>query len=166
MKNKLIFIFLLLLGLKGFAHDYYVSIADFEFNEKKQRIEGTIKMTAHDFEYVLEKKFNQKILLDELEDSSEVSNYIAYYLAKNFKIYSGGKPLVQNYIGLEVTLEQDAYVYLTFENVSRPKSIEIKSFLLYEYFPSQQNIVHYKFGKQTKSLTLVASRPQGGIKID
>ena len=75
--------FLILLTNALFAHKFYVSIADLAYNESKQRIEGSLKMTAHDFEEVLKAKFNKSFLMEDVADSSAVGKYAQLYLAQN-----------------------------------------------------------------------------------
>lgn len=156
--KKSLFILLLLFAGQVFAHKFYVSIAELEYNSEKARIEGSLKVTAHDFEAMLENKFGKKFYLEEVADTSKVGLYIQSYLADRFKLYSSGKQATPNYVGKEVTLRQDAYFYFTFTNVTNPASIKIVNTVLFGQFPKQQNIVHYRYKEQTKSVTLVPSK--------
>ncbi len=155
--------FLILLTNALFAHKFYVSIADLAYNESKQRIEGSLKMTAHDFEEVLKAKFNKSFLMEDIADSSVVGRYAQLYLAQNFKVFSGDKELIPKYLGKEVSLTQDLYFYFSFSNVPNPKSIKLYNTLLFDYFPKQQNIVHYTYNHQTKSVTLVPTKNNDSI---
>ncbi len=165
MKIKLFLIAIVAAG-NIFAHKYYVSIAELEYNEEKNRIEGSLKMTAHDFELVLENKYDRKIDLEQVKDTSKVGGDVQAYLAEHFKLYSGGKQAVPNYLGREVTLRQDLFFYFTFTGVLDPKDVKLVNTVLFELFPQQQNIVHYKYMERTKSLTLVPSKIHGKIKFD
>lgn len=158
--------FLILLTNALFAHKFYVSIADLAYNESKQRIEGSLKMTAHDFEEVLKAKFNKSFLMEDVADSSAAGKYAQLYLAQNFKVFSGDKELTPNYLGKEVSLTQDLYFYFSFSNVPNPKSIKLYSTLLFDYFPKQQNIVHYTYNHQTKSVTLVPTKNNDSIVFE
>ena len=158
--------FLILLTNALFAHKFYVSIADLAYNESKQRIEGSLKMTAHDFEEVLKAKFNKSFLMEDVADSSAVGKYAQLYLAQNFKVFSEDNELIPNYLGKEVSLTQDLYFYFSFSNVPNPKSIKLYSTLLFDYFPKQQNIVHYTYNHQTKSVTLVPTKNNDSIVFE
>lgn len=161
--KTLLFSLILVVSTGTFAHKFYVSIADLNYNSTKNRIEGSIKFTAHDFEAVLENKFQRKIEMETVSDTSGVGRYCQVYLSQHFKLSSDGKELIPNYIGKEITPTQDLYFYFSFADISNPKSIKITNTLLFELFPEQQNIVHYRYQQQTKSVTLVASKKQDTI---
>lgn len=148
------------------AHKFYVSISDLSYNVAKKRIEGSIKMAAHDFETVLENKFEKKILIENIADTSVIGRYAQHYLSEHFKVYSEGKMAAPHFIGKEVTLSQDLFYYFTFTNISNPKSIKIVNTLFFDLFPKQQNIVHYKYNQQTKSVTLVPTKNNDTIVFE
>lgn len=157
---------LFLISSSIFAHKFYVSIADLAYNDTKQRIEGSLKLTAHDFEEVLKAKFNRSFLMEEVKDSSAEGRYVQLYLMQNFKVFSGGKELVPNYLGKEVSLTQDLYFYFTFSAVPNPQRIKVYNTLLFDLFPKQQNIVHYTYNHQTKSVTLVPTKNNDSIVFE
>lgn len=156
------FIFTLIIAFtltKVFAHKFYVSTANMEFNTVTNTIDVSLKLTAHDFESILETKFNERIHLETVADSTEIGKYVITYLEENFVLTSEGKPSVFHYLGKEVTLRDELFFYFYFKEVSNPKSIQIKNTLLFKEFIQQQNIIHYKHGELAKSVTLVASKP-------
>jgi hypothetical protein len=165
MKTILFSIFFLVAG-QSMAHKYYVSICDLAYNEEKGTIEGYIKLTAHDLEKILQSEFPQKVVLEEVSDSSDIGIVMQNYLHENVALYSNGKKATLSYIGKEVTLRDELYIYISFSNISDPGSIELYSNLLYEYFKSQQNIVHYKYKDLTKSVTLTLAKKRDKIKFD
>lgn len=165
MKLKLLLITLLLSGF-AFSHKFYVSITDLEYNSEKERIEGSMKLTAHDFEEVLKSHFDRKILIDEVSDTSEVGSFMQQYLASHFRIISDGVAAEPHYMGKEVNLRQELYFYFTFTGVKSPTNIEVMNTVLFGLFPSQQNIVHYRFKERTKSVTLVPSKTHGKIYFE
>jgi len=165
MKIRLIFL-AILVSSNLFAHKFYVSITELEYNAEKKQIEGSLKIIAHDFEQMLSEKYAKKIDLENVADSSEVGQYVQSYLVSHFKLFSSGKQLQPNYIGKEITVRQELFLYFTIQNIDNPKEIKLVNTILFGFFPLQQNIVHYKFKKQTKSLTLVPSKTHGIIKFD
>ena len=165
MRVKLLFM-AILMSSTVFGHKFYVSIADLKYDEEQNRIEGSLKMTAHDFEDLLSNKFEREIDLEEVADTSKVGRYVQTYLAKHFEVYSGGKRAIPNYLGKEITLRQELFFYFTFTQVVNPKEIKVVNTLLFEMFPKQQNIVHYRFKEQTKSVTLVPLKTHEKIKFD
>ena len=166
MKLKLILFIAFFSTGWSYAHKFYVSITNLEYNVEKDRIEGVLKLTAHDFEHILENKFDQEIIMENVVDSSAIGRYMQAYLADHIALYSGGKKAVPNYLGKEVTLRQELFFYFTFSGVVNPAEIELKSTLLFELFTEQQNIIHYRYKGTTKSVTLVVSQPNGKIKFD
>lgn len=162
---KLLF-FTILFSTYSFGHKFYVSITELNFNAEKNRIEGSLKLVAHDFEHILEEKFGREIDIEQVADTSQVGLYIQTYLTSHFKVYSDQKLLTPNYLGKEVSLRQELFFYFTFNSVPHPESLSIKSTVLFDYFPNQQNIVHYRYGQQTKSVTLVPSKNHGKIQFD
>jgi len=137
-----------------------------EYDSANVKINTSLKISAHDFEYLLEMKYNLRIHLETVTDSSEIGLYMISYLKENFIITSGGKQAEMIYLGREITLRDELFFYLSFTNVANPRTIHIKNQLLFSLFAQQQNIVNYKYGDRTKSVTLVSSAPEAEIKID
>ncbi|MBK6950649.1 MAG: hypothetical protein IPH24_01020 [Crocinitomicaceae bacterium] len=166
MKNLLsLFTFLLSTG-SLFAHSYYVSTSNMEYNAQTETIDVSIKTTAHDFEHILETKYNLRIHIETIADSSEIGLYIQTYLTENFTIKSNDVQATMKYIGKEVTLRDELFFFISFSGLKNPKTIQIKNTLLFTEFTQQQNIVHYKLGDLSKSVTLVASKPESEIKFE
>tara|TARA_B110000037_G_scaffold34473_1_gene41837 strand:+ start:3007 stop:3546 length:540 start_codon:yes stop_codon:yes gene_type:complete len=165
--NRFFLMFLLILSsFAAYGHKYYVSIAELEYNAEKNRIEGSLKMTAHDFEEVLEAKFGKRMEIENIADTSAAGIYMKTYLTDHFKLYSGGKQSMPLYIGKEVTVRQELYFYFTLTSIVNPKEVKITNTILFAQFAQQQNIVHYKYKEQTKSVTLVSSKKHGKITFD
>lgn len=162
MKTLLIF-FLIVAAPVAYGHKFYISIADMEYDSTGQRINVTLKVTAHDFEQVLRRKFDKPIHLEEYTDSSEVGHYIQQYLKHNFKLYSSDKQLEMIYLGREVTNRDDLYFYFFFKDVPDFTSIKIVNKLLFSVSDQQQNIVHYQYKNHTKSVTLVPAKSEDWI---
>lgn len=164
MKNLLIML-LMIAAANGFSHKFYISIADMEYNEEKERIEVSLKMTAHDFEWVLEQRFKSRCTIEEIADSSEVGEYAQDYIRQNFQLFSQNEQCLFTYIGKEVTNTEELYFFFTFSMIKNPAHINIISNLLFSISDLQQNIVHYKYKNQRKSLTLVPSQNKGELKF-
>ena len=165
MKN-LFTVILMLIACSSFSHKYFVSIADLQYNAEEGKIDCSIKLTAHDFEQILETKFNERIHLENIEDTSTVGLFIIEYLNENFQIWSGGQQCVMEYLGKEVTLRDELFFYISYWGVKEPKGIKVKNSLLCKTFAKQQNIVHYQYEDQTKSVTLVPSATEAEILMD
>ncbi|PZE15775.1 hypothetical protein DNU06_16505 [Putridiphycobacter roseus] len=138
----------------AFGHKSYISIATMEYNEKLGQIEVSLKLTAHDFEHILDQKFSKSIHIENVLDSSEVGQFIQAYLMDHFTIKSDGQAASMHYVGKEVTLRDDLYFYFTFKPILNPSHIIIQNSILFELFSEQQNRVHYKYKGDFKSGTL------------
>jgi hypothetical protein len=147
----------------AYAHKTYVSIANMEYNGKTKQIEVSLKLTAHDFEHVLENHFKKEYHIENIPDSSKIGLFIQNYVKTHFKVWSEKKLTQFKYVGKEVTVRDDLYFYFTFSNVINPKNIIVSNTFLFEMFNKQQNIVHYKYANQTKSVTLISSNPKMNI---
>ncbi|WP_027418469.1 DUF6702 family protein [Crocinitomix catalasitica] len=157
---------LFIFSAQSYAHKYYVSISDLKYNAETETIEGYVKVTAHDLEMILSKAFLEEVELENVSDTSIIGLHIQQYLNENLKIYSNGVQAKQTYVGKEVTLRDELFIYFTFTGIKDPSNIEIHNSLLYEYFKAQQNIVHYKYKKQTKSVTLSAAKNRGILRFE
>lgn len=76
------------------AHNYFVSTANMEYDDSTKQIEVSVKMTAHDFEHVLEMKYQQRLHIENIADTSEIGKYIQEYLKENFVVSCGEKPVI------------------------------------------------------------------------
>lgn len=164
--KKVLLVFTILISTLSFGHKFYVSIADLAWDAEHKRIEGSMKLTAHDVEDMLANKFQRKIDLEQEADTSEVGKYLQTYLARNVIVKSDGKQATPNYLGKEITMRGELFIYFTFTNVSNPANIIVTNKVLFELFPKQQNIVHYAYKDQRKSLTLLPLKPDGKIEFE
>ncbi|MGV6861645.1 MAG: DUF6702 family protein [Putridiphycobacter sp.] len=163
MKKLILTLNLLFVLSFGFAHKTYVSIANMEYNPELTQIEVSLKLTAHDFEHVLENTFKKTYHIENVADSSEVGQYIQNYLKRHITVYSNEKQADFNYVGKEVTVRDELFFYFTFTKVADPKTIKVSNTILFELFTKQQNIIHYKYQNKTKSVTLITSKNEETI---
>jgi hypothetical protein len=164
--RALITLIILAFSVQANAHKHYISIADMEYDEKENKINVSMKITAHDFEHILEKKFDKQIHIEKYHDSSDVMVYSIEYLIKNFKVYSDKTPCNLSFVGKEVTLREELFFYFSFENVKNPSTIKIVNTLLFSLSDQQQNIVHYKYKDRTKSVTLLPAQSEAHISFE
>jgi len=162
MKIKLLFTLLLSFTvLYSNAHKSFISIANMEYNESLKQIEVSLKLTAHDFEHVLEKQFGKQIHIENVKKGSVIDKYIVSYLKKHFKVKSQNENTQLKYVGREVTIKDELFFYFTINNIEKPNTIVVQNTFLFELYKQQQNIIHYKYKGQTKSLTLVSLKREG-----
>ena len=163
--KRILIIAILLISKLSFGHEFFISIADMEYDSTKNRINVSLKMTAHDFEWVMEHKFQKKMTLENVADSSAENKFIQQYLFQNFKLYTKDEELVMNYLGFEVNSRDEMLCYFFFTGGTDYTTIKIINKLLFSISDLQQNIVHYKCKGRTKSVTLIPSKSEAWITI-
>jgi hypothetical protein len=167
MKSKLILSILLsFTTLFASAHKSFISISNMEYNQKEKQIEVSLKLTAHDFEHILENKYGKQIHIENVKKGSDVDKFILDYINKNFLVKSSSQKAKLIYVGREVTVKDELFFYFTIKNVVNPSKIVVKNTFLFEIFEQQQNIIHYKLKGKTKSLTLVSLKKEGTLFFD
>lgn len=166
MKKLILSLLILVSANVLLAHKSFVSIANMEYNDKEEQIEVSLKLTAHDFEHILENEFKERIHIENVPDSSKIGLYIQNYIEKHFTITSQKKQAEFNYIGKEVTVRDDLYLYFTFKQILDPLHIIVSNTFLFELFLKQQNIIHYKIKDKTKSVTLIPSIKKGELSYN
>lgn len=162
----LFFIFAICQNSALHAHSYFVSTAQMEFNEQTKTIDVSLKLTAHDFEQILEEKFKQRMHIEDITDSSETGQYIQNYLMEHFILSSENIQAEFIYVGKEVTLRDELFFYFSFSNISNAKLIHVKNTVLFLQFSQQQNMISYKYFDKTVSVTLVASKVESDLLIE
>ncbi|MBK7128648.1 MAG: hypothetical protein IPM74_01530 [Crocinitomicaceae bacterium] len=162
----LFFVFAICQSTESLAHSYFVSTSQMEYNEQSKTIDVSLKLTAHDFEHILEEKFNQRMHIEDIADSSETGQYIQNYLKENFTLSSENILAEFMYVGKEVTLRDELFFYFSFSNITNAKIIHVKNTVLFLQFNQQQNMISYKYLDKTVSVTLVASKAESDLLIE
>ncbi len=153
------------LSLTSFGHKHYISIANLEYNPKLKQVEVSLQLTAHDFEHILETKFNRHIHMEDVKDSSDVDLFIRSYINQHIHLTSGHQKAKLNYVGKEVDVRDQLFFYFTFTKVLDPSHIILQNSILFQLFSKQQNLMHYKFNGITKSVTCTKDLAEGEIKF-
>lgn len=141
--------FLFLWTFVGFSnnnHEYYYSITEMRYNEEKHDLQISIKLAAHDLEYIFGKNKwcgNTPLNFEYNDPLLEVC--LTNYIQSTFKvtIKEKQKPLV--FVGKEY--ENDGYVYVYFEIVDLPKKmsqIDLENTIFLETYDHQENITHFE----------------------
>ena len=154
---------LLTLNLAATAHEYYLSITKIEWNAKSSSFEVSIKLTAHDLERVLEADGGEKLNLGSDIEASDADERIVQYLKKVFGLTVNGESCNWSYVGKEVNLDDNMWVYIEIPNIKEISSIEVKNGLLMDMFPAQQNHIHLKLSDETKTIVLMGDKRQGEL---
>ena len=147
-QGKLRFTFLLIFGLlissNIYAHKFYVSMTDIDYNEKDKSLQISLKLTAHDLEIVLKEEGKGSMNFgSELEhDSAKV--YLYTYIKSHFQIEVDQKDYDYKIIGFEVFNDENMYVYIEAKNINSIQELIIDNTILIDDFPKQVNYIHFK----------------------
>lgn len=131
-------------------HPFYIGVINIEYNIKTQLLSVSIKLFTNDLEDALKKTSAKNIDLLNPKNKAVMETELFEYIKKRFSISINHKISTLNFIGYEK--EEDAiWTYLEITKVSSPKTCTIKTRLLYDYLPSQINIVHAEINGVKKS---------------
>lgn len=137
----------------SYAHPFYVSICQIDFNKKDCSLEISLKLFADDLLLALENSGATKIYLGEQEENPQTDTFIFEYLKSNLKFKVNNKTENYSFLGREI--ETDViWIYLEIKNISELKKIDVECKLLTEVLDSQSNIIHVNNGDGIKSLLL------------
>jgi len=133
------------------SHDYYVSILTIRHNPESATLDLTWRMTTHDIEHnLLPESGDRDLKLGTTKELSEADSLLATYLLRHLELRMDGVPLVVQYLGKEVEMD-DLYCYLQVEGVPRLGTLTVKNTLLQDLFDEQENVVHLEVGGRTRS---------------
>ena len=159
-KNKILFLGMLLFCLVAvWAHPYYVSITEINFNEKQQSLEISIKIFIDDFERMLETHGKKTLRIGEKNERKTANEVIEKYLRNHFKIEVKEQEIPFQFLGKEVE-GAELYVFLEAENIPETQEITIKNTLLFETFDDQTNIINVTYTNGIQSERLVKNKPE------
>ena len=153
MKMRFLLLTLFVIASPLLAHQFYVTITQIDANAEAKSLEITVKIFTDDIEKTLEKETHEKLRLGSKRQNPRAGDLIFNYLRKNLKLQIDGKPAELDFVGFEVELDV-TWCYLEVPKVPDPKKITIRNTILLDAFDAQTNIVHFKIGKEQKSLLL------------
>lgn len=141
-------------GDASLAHPFYVSVTEFNHNQKENILEISCKMFADDFETTLKTQYKTVIDITHPKDPKQVEKLAFDYLQKHLQLKINGRQAVYQFIGYEKENEA-VWCYLQVNNVTAVKKLEISNNLLYEMYNTQISIMHASVGGNRKSTRLV-----------
>ncbi len=162
---KCLFFGLLLLSVFGFnqkKHPFYLSVVDIKHDAKQQSLNVSVKLFINDIEDALKKTTSKPIDLLNPKDKAEMETELMNYIKKRLSISVNAKAVSLNFIGYEK--EEDAiWTYFEVKKVPQPKSIKVDTKLLFDFLPTQANIVHAEINGVKKSSKVV--NPESKIEF-
>ena len=150
---KYLFFGLLIILASSFhfkKHPYYISVVDIKYSAQEKSIQLSTRLFTNDLEDALEKIYYKKMDVLNPKNKADVDSVLFSYIKQRLHISINTKSQTLNYVGYERE-EESIWTYLEIKKVAAPKNISITTKLLYDYLPSQVNIVHAEINGIKKS---------------
>ena len=154
-----IFCFSLIGFFSPTVHETYISISEIKIL-KEGKIELSLEIVAHDFEYVYQKD-NSKELYSVFKEELEFydNDLLKEYIFKHYSILNKSNKIDLKIIGNEINLDGILIIYIEANCKKNIKELTVFNDLLVNWFPNQQNIVNlngelkssFTFNKNIKS---------------
>lgn len=139
------------------AHESYMSVTQMKYNAETNSIQCEMKVTAHDLEKALKIISGKAVILD--KPSLKVSNnkLMEHYLQNNFRVKINDIKTYITFIGYEVELNDDAWIYFEISCPKEINNIELSNMVLTETFALQQNVTHLTTSNNKQSFVFSKS---------
>jgi hypothetical protein len=150
---KYLFLGLVIVLVSSFhikKHPYYISVVDMKYNAQQKSIQLSTRLFTNDLEDALEKIYHKKMDVLNPKNKADVDSVLFSYIKQRLHISINTKAQTLNYVGYERE-EESIWTYLEIKKVNVPKIVSIDTKLLYDYLPSQVNIVHAEINGVKKS---------------
>lgn len=135
-------------------HKYYISVTQIEHVKEKKSVQIIARVFLDDFENLLQKRYDESIVLADNEEQPGTNGCIEKYLNDKIKIKINGEETKMVFIGKEYELDV-MKCYLEIEGVENIESFEISNAVLFDMFDDQQNIIKTKINSKQKSFILI-----------
>lgn len=165
LKVAVIVSVLISLAFAPVAHKFYVSITKVEYVQEKGAVQIISKIFIDDLEDVFKERYDENISLDETANDNNLDSYLSKYLDQKLKVVINGEPQQLRFIGKEYDIET-LVCYIEVVNVPDVKTLEISNKVLFELFPEQQNIIHFKTPEGRRSMILEKDNPSYMLKFN
>ncbi|PRP68041.1 DUF6702 family protein [Nonlabens agnitus] len=132
-------------------HKYYLSVSNVKYNEKSKALQMVSRFFIDDLEDVLNERMDKKVTLGNPDGLEELKPILNRYINSRLRVKADGTTTDPTVIGAEYDADQ-IIIYIELPAAKQPKTVEVSYKALFELFPEQKNLVHFKMGSQRKSL--------------
>jgi hypothetical protein len=141
------------------AHTFHASLAQIDYISAKKMLEVIVWIHSEDLERLMREKLGKNATLDK---QKEAERFVHAYLRDHFEIKTpAGKPLPQNWVGLEVRTHFAA-AFFECPAAEGLTGLTLTNRVLLDALPDQVNAVKVKQdGKDRHELTFDNSRGAG-----
>lgn len=157
---KVVKFLLLFLGLfisAGFRtateHPFYVGITEIRIQPAEKQIQLSCRLFIDDLEDALRRLNGVPANLLVPADEALVHKLLSDYVLARVQIQVNGQPQQLAFIGYESD-EEAAWIYFEGPLTETPGRVDVNNSLLYDFIPSQTNMIHCYLGTARKSTKL------------
>ncbi len=166
LKRLRIYFFFILISNVSFAHNYYFSFAEVEYNDFCSCFETSLTVTTHDLEQVLRKK---NLLNKNLEASltdNKLKQGIEELINEGLQISTGGKKVALYLEGNDIGINGLTTFYLSSKPIDLFDEIIFQYNLLMNEFPDEQNKLTFIFRGEKTTLNFIINQFTHSIKLE
>ena len=150
---KSVFFGLLIVLISSFhsvKHPFYLGVVDIKQDVKTHTLNVSVKLFINDIEDALKKTSTKTIDLLNPKNKAEMEAELFAYIKKRLSITVNQKPATPDLIGYERE-EEAIWTYIEIKKINTVKNIKVDTKLLYDFIPTQSNIVHAEINGVKKS---------------
>lgn len=165
-KAFLVLLIFMCLGNFSYAHNYFFSFAEVEYNEFCGCFESSITFTTHDFEQLLSKKNILNKNLESTLNDYQLKQNIETIINEGFQITSENKIVEFQLDGNEIGLNGLTTFFLS------SKPIKLSSVILFQYnllmneVAEQQNKLTFIFRGEKTTMNFIANQVTHSFKLE
>lgn len=165
-KAFLVLLIFMCLGNFSYAHNYFFSFAEVEYNEFCGCFESSITFTTHDFEQLLSKKNILNKNLESTLNDYQLKQNIETIINEGFQITSENKIVEFQLDGNEIGLNGLTTFFLS------SKPIKLSSVILFHYnllmneVAEQQNKLTFIFRGEKTTMNFISNQVTHSIKLE
>ncbi len=171
----LLFILTLLFATSSYAHEYFFAFAEVEYDEMNGRIEATITVSTHDFEFYLQQEGIIQGDLNKNKSDSVKMLLIENEIIRHFDIkesYTDEDQELKKKLskmkleGFETNLNGTVEFYLSSQVYEPLKTIEFTFDILMDQYPKQQNKINFITRDKKQTIDFLQSNKTQFIDIN
>jgi len=134
-------------------HKFYVSLTDMRYNDQTQQVEVALKLFIDDFEKALDLEREKKGWHITSNADRNLMLRMSDYLDEHLKVELNQEKCQFEVLGYE--LEEDVvWVFLESNKMAPPRTVLVQSTVLLDTYGDQQNIIHFEYLDNIRSLFL------------
>lgn len=154
-----------MIGLTSFSHDYYFAFAELKYNDFSQQFEGTLIVSSHDFENLMQSKELISKELPSFSNDSILLLAIQKSVGTGLSLKNKNQILEIHYEGFEKLQNGLTYIHFSTSKLDNPSSLNVSFNLLMPVFQNQQNKITIYIKNKTFTEVFLNTQPTKEIQL-